>query len=324
MARFCTQCGEKNADDASFCEACGKTLAVKPAIIPGIPPAPVPQPAARRSNPALLWGGIVGAVLLAVGLLAVAYFAMPKAADPREQIAEAIRSHLLAKPELTESLVCLNNLPYQHAELRVRPLDQATIDWLDVLVGAGFYQPPRDEQVEREALIEEQKVYTRSEAGALAIRGNRLCFAEGVELVRLEASTPPRELKNGEASSTARFFYRYRNAQAWTKSRQAKELMPARFAQPEWPAGAQLQRRDKAWSVERLIDAGVAEQALRREAAADKPAASEGWQSWLKGLFAGKSDNPLLGSWRADLGGLGNLAGMAGVLGGRVARSNCC
>lgn len=319
MTRFCTQCGEKNTDDAAFCEACGKPF--PPKQVPGSAAVqavtPVSEPAARRVSPALLWGSIGGVVLLIGSLAAVVFFAMPPLADPRDQIAEAIDAHLLAQPQLTENLVCLNNLPYQHAELHVRPLDQATIDWLDILVAAGLYLPPRDAQVERGLQLEEQKVYVRTEAGAQAIRGNRLCFAEGVELVRLEAATPPRELKNGDASSTARFFYRYRNAQGWTKSPQVEDLMPARFAQSEWPAGAQLQRRDKVWSVERLVDVSVAEQALRREAAsAAKPAPTGGLQSWFKGLFASKAvANPLLGSWRADLGGLGNLAGMAGVLG---------
>lgn len=309
MARFCTQCGVQNADDAAFCESCGKSLE-RPN-----PVAPVVD-GSRRLNPWLLWGSLGTAALLIVALGLLVWLARPPAGDARPAQNEALRAYLLAQPAASEALVCLGNLPYQLEEFRVRPLDQATNDWLGVLVEAGLYLPPRDEQVERGNLLEEQKIYARTAAGSQLIRGNRLCFAEGIELVRIDAATPPRELKNGDASATARFFYRYRNPQAWVANPRLKEIMPARFSQNEWPAGAILQRRNQQWSVERLVDASVAEQALRRESATPgKAPAAEGWQDWWRKLFA-TAPNQLLGSWRADLGGLGNLAAMAGVLGG--------
>lgn len=323
MARFCTRCGTQNADDAAFCEACGHSLPLRVA-----PPPPVIEPATaagKRSGgrTALLWGSVIGILLLVIAAAGVALTMNRKPEFSPEQLSEAIRQYLLATPQISENLVCLSNLPYQQPEFRVRADNQPTNDWLGLLVEGGLYAAPREEMVDRGELgIEEQRVYLRSEAGTRVVRGNRLCFADGIEFARLDGVAGPVENKNG-ATATARFYYRYRNAQAWVQNPRAGQLMPALFAQSEWPAGAELARGEKtAWQVVRLIDGALAEQAVRQAAEnADRKPAAGGFAEWLKKLFSADSasgGNPLIGRWRAEAGGLGNLAGMAGVMGGNA------
>jgi|GEM_PF-3177349 len=320
MACFCTRCGTQNADDAAFCESCGHPLKPRTEIPVSPTPAAGSAKVSKTSSAALLWGSVVGVLLLVVAAVLGVLFYERKPDFSPDELATAIRQHLAATPQVGESHVCIDNLPYQKPEFRVRPDDQATNDWLGLLVEGGLYEPPHDETVDRGNLgVEEQRVYVKTPLGAQSIRDNRLCFAEGIEFVRLDGHVQPTENKPG-ATSTARFLFRYRNAQAWTQNPRAAQLLPARFGQPEWPLGAQLKRGESDWQVLGLIAASQATQAIRQAetTVAEKRPAGSGFSDWLKKLFgnAAATGNPLLGRWRAEVGGLENLAGVAGILGG--------
>jgi len=323
MQRFCTRCGARNAADAAFCESCGNPMPARPAEVPAAERfSPPPAPPGKSGKTALLWGGAIFILLilgLAVGLAWV-HFSKPVFAP--EQLSEAIRRHLDSSLQIAEPYVCLSNLPYQRPELQIRSEDRKMGDWLDLLVEGGLYEVPREEVIDRGLFgMQTLHVYARTESGAAAVRGNRLCFADGIEFVRLDGYVPPPEIKPG-VTATARFVYRYRNPQEWVKDPRAAQLMPARFSQAEWPAGVELRRGEQDWQVVSLIHADQAGQAIQQaqaaSAAENRPSAMGGFSDWLKKLFSGvgSSGNPLIGRWRVDVGGLENLAGMAGILGG--------
>ena len=81
MARFCSKCGTKNADDAVFCDSCGKPMATAAAAGGGAlssPAASHPQQAAADPRPGLSKGIIAAGVLAVVAIgLAVVEFALP-------------------------------------------------------------------------------------------------------------------------------------------------------------------------------------------------------------------------------------------------------
>ena len=66
---FCSQCGEKNPDDARFCSKCGAALAAAEAPAPAAAPAPPPSAVARgtRTN-----GMSIAALIL--GILGIISF----------------------------------------------------------------------------------------------------------------------------------------------------------------------------------------------------------------------------------------------------------
>ena len=83
---FCSQCGEKNPDDAKFCSKCGTALAVAeaPAAAPAPEAAPTPPPSAvaggtRTSGMAIaaLIIGIAGFIFFGpLGILAIIFGAI--------------------------------------------------------------------------------------------------------------------------------------------------------------------------------------------------------------------------------------------------------
>ena len=81
MARFCSKCGTKNADDAEFCDSCGKPMATAAAAGGGelhSPAASHPQQAATDPRPGPSKGVIAAGVLAVVAIgLAVVEFALP-------------------------------------------------------------------------------------------------------------------------------------------------------------------------------------------------------------------------------------------------------
>ena len=81
MARFCSKCGTKNADDAEFCDSCGKPMATAAAAGGGAlssAAASHPQQAAADPRRGLSKGVIAAGVLAIVAIgSAVVEFALP-------------------------------------------------------------------------------------------------------------------------------------------------------------------------------------------------------------------------------------------------------
>lgn len=67
MPRFCTECGQSNADDAGFCEACGRSLGVLPPSSLGLD---APPPHRSRGRLALVVGAVAVLGVIGAGLAA--------------------------------------------------------------------------------------------------------------------------------------------------------------------------------------------------------------------------------------------------------------
>jgi uncharacterized membrane protein YvbJ len=69
--RFCRKCGHGNLDEAKFCEACGEPFLTRGSAGPSDAGSGADPASLRRVKPWML----LGCVLVAVALVAAAYFA---------------------------------------------------------------------------------------------------------------------------------------------------------------------------------------------------------------------------------------------------------
>jgi hypothetical protein len=336
---FCTQCGHKNADDARFCEECGKpTKLAQAAAAPApvtAPPAtaqatvPVPATAAPKAAFALpdapSTGGASGnstssskgnskliqiAAIAVVALTAIgagAYFWLAPESASNERFAAAIERSLATQTEVFKPRYCLSNFPYNLSPVTVNENDQNTQRWLAVLSKAGLYSEPEVVEQNMGFFTVRKLSYTRTEAGNKAVQGNLLCIADGVSVVKVESFTPPEKLGELQASRASAKF-KLRNPMPWVAAEETRAVAPE--IPMEFAESVLLIRKDGKWQVPdaRELQAADAAQRVQRgkELLAQRAAASGGdsiFSSLSKLLHFGPA-NPLQGRWSSQIMGV--------------------
>jgi hypothetical protein len=286
MSRFCTRCGAANDADARFCDACGHRFAPRRMA----PAARAPRATARPFDLRYLVGGGLALLLLGGGAW---YLLAPQTAS-EAVFAAAIDRYALAQPDAFQDKVCLDNFPYARDPALTSVFDAGSNDWLAELVKAGVYAAP--ERVSN-GLFALSWRYRLTARGRAALRGGKLCLADGIRVEQVEAFSAPEDVA-GVTVSRARYRYALRAPQPW--------LTPAIRAGLERGRGASdsilLALKDRRWVVpdaaerERL-QRGVAGEALAAGVSADSGAVA-GPFAWFKRLFGPSGPNEA-DAWQA-------------------------
>jgi hypothetical protein len=219
MAHFCTQCGSRNEEAAAlFCTNCGHRFKLAA-------PSPLTEESvtARPQHSALpsrrLW--LIGAAVLGVLLIAgggIAYYLRPPAATP-EVYTTAIDQYLAAHREAMQDKVCLGNFPYNKNPVVTNTADSQTNHWLGLLVQAGIYDKP-------EPLLDgfwPKLRYQMTARGLAAVKGSRLCLAQGLKVASIDHIATP-ETVAGVLAGKARFHTRLDGKADWVTADIAQQL----------------------------------------------------------------------------------------------------
>jgi hypothetical protein len=299
---FCTQCGHRNPDHGRFCEECGQPLAGRSA--PASPPQPAPvvsapqqphpvQPGKKRLH--ILAGVAVAVIIVGGGL---AYFLMPESPSAGN-FAKAIERALEKQPDLLRNRYCLTNFPYDKDPVYVDSYDRNTQRWLQFLVEAGLYAGPEAITTGSDFFTQTKFKYQKTPEAGRFIRGNQLCFAEGVALKSVDSFTPPRKSGDYEISEVAVTLL-LKNPAAWSQSEQARSMNDLFVA--ESSANFTLVLREGKWelSTGELPSANANRRNERMPPAASK---AEG-AGFFARLFSFGESNPILGTWATSAMGV--------------------
>jgi hypothetical protein len=206
MARFCTACGTRNDDAATFCEECGKPL--RPGIsAPAAGPAPASaSPTSRR----WLVPAALGMVVLLAGAGGLAWWLSAPAASA-DAFASALRGPTGAAAAPSADLLCIANLPYDRPQINVQPYDANTRRWMDGLASAGLYSAGQQVEGAFQQLIQ----YTPSAELANWRRGARLCVAKSWSLSEVKPEPLTAETRGGHALYRASVVWRAEGVAPW-------------------------------------------------------------------------------------------------------------
>ena len=295
MASFCTSCGSDLSPDAAFCEECGKPVAAKPKP-EVVVSAPESKPAAKpfQLKPgAVRLAAIALAVVLAGG--GGAYFLLREAPLPEgEALAQLLNSDEAGRLERT----CLKKFDYSKTPVNVAIHDNGTKQWLDLLVAAEIYSAPRRVNQSRGFFYEEFWQYEHAEAGRKAIKGNRLCFASGIAVDRVDY----REIKRDLAQPVVigKVTYRYADQAPWSKTDEARQLGPEQLAETH-EAQVFLRLQDGKWERSKLSPSEMADlSGKQRTAQASK--STTGFLDQIFSIFKSSPESAVIGKWRTNTG----------------------
>lgn len=198
MARFCTRCGTKNADDAKFCESCGAPLRAPVAAstaasasvqhAPQPTPQPIPQPVraglSRRAGVLIL----SGMALLLLVVAVVAWRVLGPSTGPSSAELRAAANTWLQQHQagLLQQDACVRNFNYSANPVFVNGFDTQTQTWLNALVKAGIYSGP---QTVQSGFITQLK-YSYGPQAARYIRSGALCVADGLSVKDVQVLQP--------------------------------------------------------------------------------------------------------------------------------------
>lgn len=295
MAKFCTRCGTQNDAEALFCESCGSPL--RPAAAPqAVPSQPAAAPAADTPAPAkkasggnkkllLILGGIALLTVILAAVGAFMYFASPKRASEAHFV-KAVENYYAADKSRADDLTCLNNLPYGKDPMITSAWDGNTNGWMKLLVEEGLYEAPQAITSGGYFVIQQQYSYALTETGKKAVRGNLLCFADGIKVRKALKFTPPKEAEKTHAAQIE-FAYELVNPAAWTKNPAIRQYMGRDL--DNLTESKQVVLKKAGWVVGSSPDDAP-------EASASQSSGG-GFLSWLGNLF---NRNPLAGKWRSD------------------------
>lgn len=327
MADFCTRCGASNPPGNAFCEQCGAPMKRAAAAAPPASNAtPAPAAPARRKWLAVGAGAAV-ALVLAAGL---AYKLLADPAPTGDRLLAAARAgHGAALGRQVQQQLCLGNLNYGEASLRVAPHDQHTQQWMAALVAAQLYAAPV--QVVQPGLF--GTTFLRYDAiGQLAAwrEGRRLCLGRDVEVAAVEDIQPPRDERLGgpDAGPAVRavgatLVLQARQTAPWLADAAVREPLLQQL--PGWTyQDGRLQARQREvfglrqgqWATGPAFKAELARQAAasRATAQADQDGADD-HASQAPGILERLAQllrlggHPLQGSWRVDVEAMGQALG---------------
>jgi hypothetical protein len=286
MTRFCTQCGTQNDDAAQFCESCGTPLrAATPAQPTAASVASVATPGKHRKTTLFILGGVAVFVVALAAIGAFLYFASPKRASEAHFL-QAVEQYYAADKTRAADLTCLDNLPYATNPILTNPWDGNTNGWMNLLVEEGLYERPTSVSSGGYFVVQQHLSYRLSEKGRQAVRGNRLCFADGIKVKKALDFTPPNEAEKTHVARIV-FSYEYVNPSSWIKNPAIRQYAGRDFDNPK--EEQRLALKKDGWAVGNTPD--------EAPSATAKPPAGGGFLSWFDRLF---SRNPLIGKWHSD------------------------
>jgi hypothetical protein len=287
MTRFCTQCGTQNDATAQFCESCGTPLRAATPAQPAPTAAPVAPVAKSVGNKKVLFilGGVAVFVVALAAVGAFLYFASPKRASEAHFL-QAVEKYYAADKTRAADLTCLDNLPYATNPILTNPWDGNTNGWMNLLVEEGIYERPTSVSSGGYYIVQQHLSYRLSEKGRQAVRGNRLCFADGIKVKKALDFTQPKEAEKTHMAHIV-FTYEYVNPAAWIKNPAIRQYLNRDFDNPK--EEQQLVLKKDGWAVGNVPDEAPSAAAGR--------SSGGGLFSWLGNLF---SRNPLIGKWRSD------------------------
>lgn len=304
MACFCHQCGQRNEDDANFCESCGTPLR-KPAAPPPATPAASASPVAPSSLPAAKGAGLPKAALAGIAVVALVaagalgWFLLADGKPSEGALLTASNSWLDGQRASQESAACLRNFDYGKSPVFVSPDSRSTREWLDALVEAGIYQAPETVTSGSGYWARQQLRYEHGEQAARYIRGGRLCAAERLEVSAV--SFDPQSVFKAEdsqwvaGSATLSWDARAPWSRHATLAGEFDEVMNPRTVDMAW-----RRAKDGGWEV---VSRNQYAQAQRGSASGDKKATAPATQAQ-----AGSSSGGGFGDWLGKLFGGGGGA----------------
>lgn len=231
MGKFCRKCGTENEAAARFCENCGAEF---PALKEGqADPNPAQAQAATRatsvpvampklSKKAVLFGGLGSLAVLGIGGGVAWYVSYVPALD--QTLATSALNAQFGKREAALNLVCNSNMDYSRKEVRVGGYDGSTRQWMDMLVESNFYSPPVDSS-SGGFFPQPQLVYAKTEQGAQATLGNRLCVAAGIEVASIQSVSQPNK-ENMPPTAQVEWLAKFKDPSAAVNFDVLKEQMP--------------------------------------------------------------------------------------------------
>lgn len=345
MAIFCTKCGTKNEDGATFCENCGAALRAAP--VAAQTPAPqtaspvLPNQSRTPVSPkkAVYAVAALCAVLVAGGA-AVYFVQQPPAATSSSLIAAAKDGYGDTFDKKYKNNLCIANMDYAANPFNAAQGDATTRAWLDALVKAGLYSPA----VETLATDVQQAFAQYQATPELAKwrKGRSLCAARGVEIANVTEIQKPAEEpigRNGGPPTIlavkATFVLQTTDTAPWMATAEVRDVVLGQLT--GWTyQDAHLQRtetnvfglRDGKWATgpayaEELSRKYLATQQGKNPGDAATATADSGLfasiSASLSKLFS-FGGHPLNGTWRMDtekmgevMGiGIGSLKGMKG------------
>ena len=290
---FCTKCGHRNDDADAFCEECGQPLKKSSSSFTSPTPQPHASTPSVKEKPArrgrLLFGGLAVVSILTIGGGAAYYFLSPEAPS-NEVFADRINHALLNNPAFTAAQArhtCLENFNYAADPVLINPYDTHTQQWLKLLVDGGLYVGPETIQENSGYFTTNHLSYKKTEAGSKATQNKKLCFADGLTVIKLESFSPPEKLGDTTISRTVAHLG-FRNAQAWTQTPEAKNQMPNFFSKELKERFVLVLNKDGKWEVaspEALKQ--LPAPAKKMNGAPTAPANEKGFFDKIAGLFSG-------------------------------------
>lgn len=330
MPIFCTKCGTKNEDGASFCEGCGASVLKPKSVAPHQEAATAVQalPPSPRSR-TVLYAGLAITTLLLIGGGAAYVALTPPTATSAKLLAAAKIGYEKTLAQQVKRELCLSNMNYGLEKFNVGENDQGTQTWLNTLVSAGLYSPAVP--ISSGGYFP-QTLYQYIPTPELAKwrEGSRLCLAKELEIVDVVDIEPPQEQAvAGHAGASkvltvkANLLLQTTGAAPWLENAEVRDAILKRVDGWEYK-NTKLQKktadifglRDKQWTTGQAYKAELQQQqraALRGNGEAGVSAKSSGFFSGLGNAFSSIFDfggHPLKGTWRMDTEAMGNALGM--------------
>lgn len=349
MAIFCTKCGTKNEDGATFCENCGASLRTPSAATqspasstsPASPTMPARPPVSTKK---ILYSLTALGAVLVIGGAAVYFVQQPPTATSSTLLAAAKDGYGATFDNRYKNSLCISNMDYTANPFIAAQSDTSTRAWLDALVKANLYSPA----VEIAATDFQQGFAQYQPTPELAKwrKGRSLCAAKGVEIADVTEIQKPAEEHIGRNASVpgvlavkATFVLQTTDTAPWMATAEVRDVVASQLN--GWTyKDTHLHRtetnifglRDGKWATgpayaEELNQKYMAAQRGKNSGDAATPSVSSGLfagiSSSLSNLFS-FGGHPLKGTWRVDTDkmgaslGIGSLKGMGALMGNQM------
>ena len=350
MAIFCTRCGTKNEDGATFCDNCGVKLR---AIHTAAPEAngtihqtttllaydSNSSAAAKRVKPTVtsktaIYAGAALAAVIVLGGGAMYFLLQPPAATASTLLAAAKSGYGKTTTDAFKRELCLANTDYSKSTFNADQNDTTTQAWMNALVAAGLYSPP--------VTIESGGLFSRILLQYVATpelekyrEGSRLCLAKNVEIADVIDIGKPEEQSLGRNGGPPKILtvktmlvFRSTNTAPWMEKPGVRDAVMAGMAGWEYK-DKNLQKqvadsfglREKRWAtgsvykadLEKIYSAAQRGQKIDEIERPLSNAKNDGAFSGISSALSGMfsfGGHPLKGTWRMDAEGMGKSLGM--------------
>lgn len=299
MAQFCTKCGAVQVADAVFCDSCGNPLN-RPSVVTSAALAPLISPHSKIGLRLVLLavGALVTVLALGAGLI---WWSAPEPAS-KTSFTRAVNDYFEQNTTAQDRLLCVSNVPYERAQIRLNSYDQSTRRWMDMLVRSGVYSGP---ETQSGGWFGQQYLYQLTATGKSSVRNGKLCFGNSIKVAQVTGFDQIQK-QNGQSVAIATATLTIGGEPAWL----AKSIERTQILQGQHKANLSerlpLIQVDKKWQV-RQSDGGpggglFGGGALESPVASAAPVSSAGFLDQLKSWFSFGAAHPLVGKWNGPMG----------------------